>query len=92
MAACQVAWNVVQKQMRPPIPELVPEPLKALIKNCWAQEPKTRKDFQVILDELDMMESDENLINATNSFLGNKDEWELDYEEMVESMQTEEHS
>ena len=56
------------------------------------QDPKKRFDFTAIIDQLDEMENDDELISDTNSFMGSKEDWELEYEEAVESMATEQHS
>lgn len=92
MEGFQVAWMVVEKKQRPPIPESTPEPLRQLISNCWDQDPKNRNDFLTIIQSLDDMANDDDLITETNSFMGNKDEWELEYESAVDSMKTEQHS
>ncbi|OHT13373.1 TKL family protein kinase [Tritrichomonas foetus] len=42
MRPLQVAANVLNKHLRPPFPESIPNELKNLIEHCWAQEPRHR--------------------------------------------------
>jgi len=37
MEGFQVAWNVVEKKQRPPIPETTPDAFRNLIATCWDQ-------------------------------------------------------
>ena len=83
---------VVEKGQRPIIPEGTPQAFQDLIENCWNQDPKVRKDFLEILEELDQMENDEALKDETDSFMGSKEEWEVEYGEALESQRTEKHS
>ncbi|CBY33110.1 unnamed protein product [Oikopleura dioica] len=92
MEGFQVAWMVVEKRQRPVLPEKAPEEIKELISTCWAHDPKDRKDFKAIILDLEKMELDQELMDETNSFMGNKEDWEEEYEDLVESMRTEQHS
>lgn len=46
----QVAFAVVQKKERPPIPKDTPKPLKKLIEKCWDQDPSKRPEFEFIAE------------------------------------------
>ena len=43
------------------------------------------------MEELDQMENDEALKDETDSFMGNKEDWEVEYGEALESQRTEKH-
>ena len=43
------------------------------------------------MEELDQMENDEALKDETDSFMGNKEDWEIEYGEALESQRTEKH-
>ena len=39
--------------VRPPIPKSMPEPLKKLMEDCWAPDPRDRPDFGEIIKMID---------------------------------------
>jgi len=48
----QVAMAVLMQGLRPDIPKGTPEPIQALVKDCWSSEPKTRPAFVEVLARL----------------------------------------
>ena len=47
-SSSQIMYDVCNKQKRPPIPMRTPSALKALINQCWAQDPNDRPTFKEI--------------------------------------------
>jgi len=43
---------VCDKHKRPKVPKTAPQPLKALIKQCWLKDPNKRPSFDQILQTL----------------------------------------
>lgn len=48
----QAAVGVVQKRLRPEIPESCPPDLAMLLQECWDQEPALRPDFSTVITRL----------------------------------------
>ena len=61
MEGFQVAWMVVEKRQRPPIPESAPDPIRNLITSCWEHDPKKRQDVGSVLKILDQLSEDAGL-------------------------------
>ncbi|KAJ4976541.1 hypothetical protein NE237_001647 [Protea cynaroides] len=57
MIPVQVAYAVVNKNLRPDIPPNCPPALRALIEQCWAQKPENRPEFWQIVKVLEQFES-----------------------------------
>lgn len=55
MSGVQVAMAVLRDGARPTIPESTPSAYAALIRACWAQDPKDRPAFDEVLRRLDAM-------------------------------------
>lgn len=53
--AVQVARMVLQKDIRPEIPEDTPGPFADLMRRCWDRNPNVRPSFKQILGELEAM-------------------------------------
>jgi serine/threonine protein kinase len=53
---CQIAHMVASESIRPDIPESVPAPARALIKDCWAADPDDRPTFEEIVIRLAEMQ------------------------------------
>ncbi|XP_064647541.1 mitogen-activated protein kinase kinase kinase 20-like [Lineus longissimus] len=87
----QVAWLVVEKAERLPIPRSCPPCFGQLMKKCWNFDPRERPSFKQILTALDNMCEDESLPSITNSFVGNKSEWRNEIEETLTRLKKAEH-
>jgi hypothetical protein len=48
MEAVAAAIAVVEKNLRLPIPENTPTPLKLLMLDCWRTQPSERPDMEVL--------------------------------------------
>ena len=92
MEGFQVAWMVVEKRQRPPIPETAPLPLRNLISQCWQHDFKKRPTVSEIIDIMTALADDDALRDETTSFMKSKDEWENEYEDALDSLKTEQHS
>ena len=92
MEGFQVAWMVVEKRQRPPIPDSAPEPIRNLIQSCWDHDPKKRMDVGSVLKILDQLNQDNSVQRDADKFMMDKDDWEEDYEELMDSLRTEQHS
>ncbi|CAA6672996.1 unnamed protein product [Spirodela intermedia] len=57
MTPVQAAFAVVDKNIRPTIPDSCPPPLRALIEQCWSLLPEKRPDFWQIVKVLEQFES-----------------------------------
>ncbi|KAJ0986426.1 hypothetical protein J5N97_004782 [Dioscorea zingiberensis] len=57
MTPIQAAFAVVDKNLRPVIPEDCPAALGCLIKKCWALQPEKRPEFWQIVKVLEQFES-----------------------------------
>jgi serine/threonine protein kinase len=56
MTPVQVAYAVVNKSLRPPIPESCPAPLRHLMERCWIANPERRPSFYQIVQTLEDLE------------------------------------
>ena len=92
MEGFQVAWMVVEKRQRPPIPESAPDAIRNLITSCWEHDPKKRQDVGSVIKVLDKLNSDPELEREANQFMLEKDDWEDEYEDLMDSLRTEQHS
>jgi serine/threonine protein kinase len=52
MNTMQVLFNVVNKGMRPPVPDTMPAPYRALMEACWSQRAEDRPTVQQLNREL----------------------------------------
>ncbi|XP_008326503.1 mitogen-activated protein kinase kinase kinase 20 [Cynoglossus semilaevis] len=82
----QVAWLVVEKNERLTIPSGCPDSFAALMRSCWATEPRERPVFRQILYTLESMSNDSQLPQQCNSFLHNKAEWRCEIEATLERL------
>ncbi|KAJ4980868.1 hypothetical protein NE237_031705 [Protea cynaroides] len=57
MIPVQVAYAVVNKNLRPVIPPNCPPALRALIEQCWALQPEKRPEYWQIVKVLEQFES-----------------------------------
>ncbi|XP_059290590.1 serine/threonine/tyrosine-protein kinase HT1-like [Lycium ferocissimum] len=57
MTPVQAAFAVVNKNMRPPIPEGCPPAMRTLIEQCWSLQPEKRPEFWQIVKVLEQFES-----------------------------------
>lgn len=92
MEGFQVAWMVVEKRQRPPIPESAPDAIRNLITSCWEHDPKKRQDVGSVIKVLDRLNNDPELEREANKFMIEKDDWEDEYEDLMDSLRTEQHS
>lgn len=59
MTPVQVAYAVVNKNMRPPTPDDCPLPLRNLMEQCWNSSPEQRPCFYQIVQTLEDLENQE---------------------------------
>ena len=52
MSPIQVIFALTINQERPPLPDCVPQGLRALICACWAEEPAERPPFTAVHETL----------------------------------------
>ncbi|CAM9000736.1 unnamed protein product [Rhodiola kirilowii] len=57
MTPIQAAYAVVNKKLRPVIPDVCPPAMKALIEQCWSSKPDKRPDFWQIVKVLETFHS-----------------------------------
>ncbi|GMI82357.1 hypothetical protein like AT5G58950 [Hibiscus trionum] len=57
MNPIQVAFAVVNKNLRPVIPKDCPPPMQALIEQCWSLNPEKRPEFWQIVKVLEQFDS-----------------------------------
>ncbi|KAL8130362.1 hypothetical protein V2J09_019517 [Rumex salicifolius] len=57
MNPIQAAYAVVNKKVRPPLPEDCPTVMGALIEQCWHSQPEKRPEFSQIVKVLEQFES-----------------------------------
>lgn len=57
MTPVQVAYAVVNKNARPPIPEDCPMALRHLMEHCWNSNPERRPNFYQIVQTLDDLDN-----------------------------------
>ncbi|CDO99532.1 unnamed protein product [Coffea canephora] len=57
MTPIQAAFAVVNKNLRPPVPERCPPAMRALIEQCWSLQPDKRPEFWQIVKVLEQFES-----------------------------------
>ena len=57
MTPVQVAYAVVNKNLRPPIPSDCPTPLRNLMEQCWTANPDRRPSFFQIVHSLKDLEN-----------------------------------
>ncbi|KAK6932572.1 Serine-threonine/tyrosine-protein kinase, catalytic domain [Dillenia turbinata] len=57
MTPIQAAFAVVNKNLRPPIPEDCPPAMRALIEQCWSLQPEKRPEFWQIVKVLEQFET-----------------------------------
>ncbi|GFS46352.1 protein kinase superfamily protein [Actinidia rufa] len=57
MSPIQAAFAVVNKNLRPAIPEDCPPAMRALIEQCWSLQPEKRPDFWQVVKVLEQFES-----------------------------------
>lgn len=63
--------SVIQKNLRPPIPEHCPVHLAHLIRACWARSPDSRPDFSQIHQSLiEMSNAERQASEARNKLSG----------------------
>lgn len=55
MLGTKVSWEVVNNNIRPPIPSKAPESFVRLMKKCWDRQPLKRPSFKSIIKELEKM-------------------------------------
>lgn len=53
MTPLQAAVGVVQKGLRPPIPQNCPPPLADIMRLCWQRDPSVRPSFEVLKSKLE---------------------------------------
>jgi serine/threonine protein kinase len=53
MTPLQAAVGVVQKGLRPPIPQNCPPPLADIMRLCWQRDPNVRPSFEVLKSKLE---------------------------------------
>lgn len=92
MEGFQVAWMVVEKKQRPPIPDSAPEAIRQLIQSCWDHDPRKRMDVGAVLKILDRLSEDGTLHRDADKFMIDKEDWEDEYEDLMDSLRTEQHS
>ncbi|XP_070565828.1 mitogen-activated protein kinase kinase kinase 20-like [Ptychodera flava] len=86
MEGIQIAWLVVDKCERLAIPSSCPDCFAELMRQCWLEDPKERPSFPQILGKIEIMTTDAELPEETNSFLGNKEEWRKDIEDTLDRL------
>lgn len=59
MTPVQVAYAVVNKNLRPPIPDKCPLTLRNLMEQCWNSSPERRPTFYQIVQTLEDLEREE---------------------------------
>ena len=47
--------EVLNKDMRPPIPKKTPEGFSKLMRKCWDRDPERRPSFRDVIRELNTM-------------------------------------
>ncbi|KAL3538216.1 hypothetical protein ACH5RR_001582 [Cinchona calisaya] len=57
MTPAQVAFAVLKKNLRPPVPEHCHPTMRALIEQCWSSKPKKRPEFWQIVQILEQFEA-----------------------------------
>merc|ERR1711915_383808 len=53
----QAAYAVAKENLRPPLPVSTPNNLKAIVNQCWSQDPKNRPSFEEIIRLLDRVKA-----------------------------------
>jgi len=51
----KVIYAVAREKMRPKVPQGIPQEYVRLMKDCWAQNPDARPQFETILDRIEVM-------------------------------------
>lgn len=59
MTPVQVAYAVVNKNLRPPLPDDCPSALRNLMEQCWNSSPERRPNFYQIVQTLEDLEREE---------------------------------
>ena len=81
----QIAFLVVIKDHRLPIPQGCPEALESLMQQCWQSEPRNRPTFKQILTLLDQIDLNKNS-EIDRQFKKNKPRWEHEIEIAFEKL------
>jgi sterile alpha motif and leucine zipper-containing kinase AZK len=77
----QIAFLIVEREQRLPIPSGCPKVLANLMQMCWQTDPKGRPTFKSILNTLDQIDIDDDAKAEIDSLIyKNKSKWELEIE------------
>jgi sterile alpha motif and leucine zipper-containing kinase AZK len=83
----QIAFLVVEKDYRLPIPNGCPPVFSSLMQMCWQTDPKLRPTFKQILSILDEIDLDDTAkAEIDNLFTKNKSKWEVEIEQAFERL------
>lgn len=82
----QVAWAVVEKEERLPIPKSCPPKFADLMRWCWKTDPKERPIFSLILKQLYILKEDDSLYDEASIYLTQKSVWRKEIEFTLELM------
>ena len=83
----QIAFLIVERDHRLPIPNGCPPVLSSLMQICWQRDPKDRPTFKDILATLDKIDVDDNAkAEIDKLFTKNKSEWEREIQQTFERL------
>lgn len=90
MEGFQVAWAVVEKKQRPPLPESIPTEMRELIEISWHHDPKTRPGMYDIMHMIDQMTDDEDFNVEMDEFLRTRSQWSFEIKSQSKKVAEEE--
>lgn len=91
MSPMAVMWLVASQRKRLPIPSKCPEQFARLIESCWREKPGERPSMTEIIAILKTFRKYAELPKETQTFLGSKDIWKTEIEEVMEILKKSEN-
>lgn len=82
----QIAYLIIEKKQRLPIPNGCPQLLSDLMQHCWNVDPKNRPAFKAILQTLEQCCTKNTIADMNDQFKSHKDEWESEIEIVFERL------